>query len=184
MVFRVLAGDYPRLDSQAFVARVLEPIEGDRAVRGLRAVLDELGIAETPAGLRAMQLWSFVGCEELLHAFEGVGDTAAQLSQRYPLGVVTNWNSEAEQRNKLRHLGLEPYIRHLVVSGAVGFEKPDRRIFDLALFRAGVEASEAVYVGDRLDVDVGGAQGAGMRAVWFNHWGGRLDGSSIRPDAI
>jgi len=38
-------------------------------------------------------------------------------------------------------------------------------------------------VGDRLDVDIGGAKAARVRAVWFNHWGGRLEGS-VDPDAV
>jgi putative hydrolase of the HAD superfamily len=173
----------PGLDVESLVSRVLEPVPGDRAARGLRAVLKEIGVLETDAGLEAMRMYSFVGCEEFLQTFEGVQETVAQLSGRYELGVITNWSDAEEQRNKLRHLRLDSYVQHLVVSGSVGFDKPDRRIFEHALRLAGVESAEAVFVGDRLDVDIGGAQGAGMRAVWFNHWGGRLDSSGVRPDA-
>ena len=129
-------------------------------------------------------MYSFVGCEEFLHSFEGVLETVAQLSSKYQIGVITNWNDEGEQWNKLRHLGLETYVQHVVVSGSVGYEKPDRRIFQHALTLTGVDAREAIFVGDRLDVDVAGAQAAGMKAVWFNHWGGAVDGSAIMPDVI
>ncbi len=183
-VFGLLWPEMGNFDGEAFVARVLEPIEGDRAVRGLRAVLEELGIGGTPAGLRAMRMWSFAGCEELLKTFEGVSDTVQELSREYAVGVITNWNGEDEQRHKLRHLGLETFIRHLIVSSVVGFEKPDPRIFGHALSLAGVTAQDAVFVGDRLDVDIGGAHVAGMRAVWFNHWGGTLEGRGVRPDAV
>ena len=75
-------------------------------------------------------------------------------------------------------------ISHFVVSDMVGCEKPDPRIFQQALALADVAPHEAVFVGDRLDIDVGGAKAAGMRAVWFNHWGGSLDDDSPQPDAV
>jgi len=52
-----------------------------------------------------------------------------------------------------------------VASAAVGVEKPDRRIFDLALARAGVPAHRVVHVGDDYEADVLGAQGAGIDAI-------------------
>src|SRR5206468_870315 len=93
-------------------------------------------------------------------------------------------DSEDEQRRKLRHLGLHSSFPYLIVSASAGYEKPDVRIFQDALSLAGVEPAEAVFVGDRLDVDIAGAKTAGMRAVWFNHWGGSLDGASPGPDAV
>jgi putative hydrolase of the HAD superfamily len=79
---------------------------------------------------------------------------------------------------------LEPYIDPLVVSGDIGHQKPDPRIFQHALGLVGVAPHEAVFVGDRLDVDVAGAKAAGMRAIWFNHWGGELPAHGPTPDDI
>jgi FMN phosphatase YigB (HAD superfamily) len=47
----------------------------------------------------------------------------------------------------------------------VGVEKPDPRIFRIALERAQVEPDDAVYVGDLYSVDVIGARAVGMDAV-------------------
>jgi putative hydrolase of the HAD superfamily len=46
--------------------------------------------------------------------------------------------------------------------------KPDPRIFEIALARAGVGPAEAVMVGDSWENDIQGARAAGVRAVWFN----------------
>jgi putative hydrolase of the HAD superfamily len=46
----------------------------------------------------------------------------------------------------------------------VGVEKPDPRIFRMALERMGIEPEDAVYVGDVYEIDVVGARAAGMRA--------------------
>jgi putative hydrolase of the HAD superfamily len=58
----------------------------------------------------------------------------------------------------------------------VGVEKPDARIFQLALQQAGLGAGEAVYVGDLYSIDVLGARGAGLTAVLLDPgagWGAR-----------
>jgi FMN phosphatase YigB (HAD superfamily) len=45
----------------------------------------------------------------------------------------------------------------------VGTKKPDRRIFEYALGRAGVEAAHAAHVGDMYLEDVLGARNVGVR---------------------
>jgi FMN phosphatase YigB (HAD superfamily) len=50
----------------------------------------------------------------------------------------------------------------------VGWRKPRRDIFDVALTRLGVPAEAALFVGDRADMDVLGAQQIGMDAAWIN----------------
>ena len=47
------------------------------------------------------------------------------------------------------------------------FRKPNRRIFDLALERAGLSAEEVWYVGDDYECDVLGARNAGIYPVWY-----------------
>ena len=50
----------------------------------------------------------------------------------------------------------------------VGVEKPDPRIFELALVALEVEASRSVYIGDTVKFDVLGAEGAGIFPVHFD----------------
>jgi FMN phosphatase YigB (HAD superfamily) len=52
-----------------------------------------------------------------------------------------------------------------VDSGVLGIEKPDPRIFQAALQALRVAPEEALYVGDLYEVDVLGAQSAGIEAV-------------------
>jgi putative hydrolase of the HAD superfamily len=79
------------------------------------------------------------------------------------LGVVSN--SEGRVHQALEEAGLRQYFDIVVDSGLVGVEKPDPRIFQLALEELGVEAGEAIYVGDLFDIDVVGARSAGIEAV-------------------
>lgn len=65
----------------------------------------------------------------------------------------------------LEDYGLAPYVNAIVCSGDTGYYKPHRSTFDLVLRKLGVEASEAVMVGDDAR-DLEGAKGVGMFTVW------------------
>ena len=77
--------------------------------------------------------------------------------------VVSNSDGRVEQF--LQRAGLRPFLDVVIDSTLVGVEKPDPRIFRIALDRAGVRADEAVHVGDLCTVDVAGARAAGIEGV-------------------
>jgi putative hydrolase of the HAD superfamily len=98
----------------------------------------------------------------------------------FRLGVVSNSDGRAEEA--LVAAGLRTCFEVVVDSQLVGFEKPDPRIFHLALKQMDVRPDEAVYVGDIYEVDVVGARRAGMSVVLVdplcNHTG--RDVTSVR----
>ena len=49
-----------------------------------------------------------------------------------------------------------------------GIEKPDARIFQIALEKSGYSADELVHVGDSIKSDVEGAANVGIKSVWLN----------------
>ena len=53
----------------------------------------------------------------------------------------------------------------------VFFGKPEPFLFEEALHELGVDAREAVMVGDNLRTDIAGGQKVGMATVWVNRWG-------------
>ena len=81
------------------------------------------------------------------------------------LGLITNGSLRMQSR-KLQCLGLASAFDTVLISDAEGVSKPDARIFLRALERLGVEPAAAAFVGDNPDVDVAGARGAGLRAIW------------------
>jgi FMN phosphatase YigB (HAD superfamily) len=67
-------------------------------------------------------------------------------------------------------MGIAERVDFAVFSSEIGRRKPDPAIFERALEALGVTPEEALFVGDRLWEDVGGAGAVGMRtvqAVWF-----------------
>ena len=87
------------------------------------------------------------------------------LACRYRLALVSNSNGTV--RRKLERVGLARFFETIVDSHEEGIEKPDPRLFALALERMGrgARAAESAYVGDLYHVDVVGARAAGMAAV-------------------
>ena len=70
----------------------------------------------------------------------------------------------------LERQGLASRVDAIVLSSEVGKRKPHPAIFERALAELGVDSSQAVFVGDRLEVDIVGASRVGMRtvqALWF-----------------
>ena len=85
------------------------------------------------------------------------------------VGVVSNWSERLPAL--LTALGVADRFQFVVTSAEMRAEKPERAIFERALFRAGVPPEEALHVGDHLDRDVRGALGAGLRAALVDRQG-------------
>lgn len=82
------------------------------------------------------------------------------------VGLLSNTQFRAElHAEDLREMGLAQWIDAMAFSVDVGVRKPRREIFDHALERLGVEAGEAVMVGDTLEADIAGAREAGLKTI-------------------
>jgi putative hydrolase of the HAD superfamily len=94
-------------------------------------------------------------------------EAAAALRRVREAGLVTGVvsNSNGSVRSILEETGLAGQLDFIIDSAVVGVEKPDPRIFQLALREAGVTAAEAVYVGDLYSVDVLGSRAAGLDGI-------------------
>jgi polyol permease family len=87
------------------------------------------------------------------------------LAAQFKLGLVANSGDAA--LSALRRDGLHDLFEVIVLADLVGIEKPDEKIFQYALHKAGIPASRAVHVGNRLDSDIRPAKGLGLRTIWI-----------------
>ncbi len=178
----MLKRELPNLDGASFLERLLEKTPKTGWALGVAPLIEELGLLETSLGHKAIELWFFQGCLDLARTLPGAEEALRAISQVYTLGVITN-GLEYRQRAKFESLPIHELFDVFLTSEAAGAEKPSPEIFQLALGRAGVLPAEAAFVGDRLDVDVLGAQQAGMTAIWVDHQGRVPAGSGPEPDA-
>jgi FMN phosphatase YigB (HAD superfamily) len=96
------------------------------------------------------------------------GPLLRALGERTRLAVVSNFDYTPTALDILERAGVATLFETIVVSDEVGWRKPHPAIFAHALERLRVPPSQALFVGDRADIDVVGAQRAGMHAVWIN----------------
>ena len=89
------------------------------------------------------------------------------------VAIVSNASETLEE--ELRRFGIcqvgpgpGTEVDAVIVSDVVGVEKPDPAIFRIALATIGVEASNAVHVGDSVRFDVDGARNAGVEPMHFD----------------
>lgn len=98
------------------------------------------------------------------------------------LGIVSNTFIPGGVLDRhLRDLGLLELFPVRVYSCDVRYRKPHRRIFRLALQRAGLDAAATVFVGDTPRADIRGARRAGMTAI-LKDPRARFANSRIHPD--
>ena len=96
--------------------------------------------------------------------FPEVGEVLEKLSSQGILtGIVSNWSENLTTLCK--GLGIANQVDFIVASAEVRSEKPEREIFERALFRAGFPPEETLHVRDHMDRDVKGAIQAGLRAA-------------------
>jgi haloacid dehalogenase superfamily, subfamily IA, variant 3 with third motif having DD or ED/haloacid dehalogenase superfamily, subfamily IA, variant 1 with third motif having Dx(3-4)D or Dx(3-4)E len=140
-------------------------------------VLSEAGVPLSPATHAALQelnayhreqnLWEWVapGVVPALEALRALG---------LRLTVVSNANGTLCAH--LDRLDLTRWFDCVLDSCDLGVEKPDPRMFEMALERSGARAETTIHVGDLYHVDVVGARAAGLRGVL-------LDEADLYPEA-
>ena len=104
-----------------------------------------------------------------------------ELRSRYRLAVVSNFDYTPTALSILREAGVAELFETIVVSDAVGWRKPAPRIFHETLDRMRLDPREALFVGDRADIDVAGAHRVGMEAAWLNPAGEPLPPGITSP---
>jgi len=168
-----------RLDEDVFARATPGDSTESRSSAGryLRYVLEELGVADA-ATIEQVAEW-----RRTYNLPVGVWNTpdpqaheALALVRRAGLRAAVISNSNGSVRSILDSLGLTTHLDFVLDSAEVRVEKPDPRIFELALTEARVVPGEAVYIGDLYSIDVRGARGSGMRAVLLDpggDWGAR-----------
>ena len=99
---------------------------------------------------------------EDIRLYDDVLPALKALRVRYALGILSNGNSYPER------CGLEGMFKFVVFSQDYGVEKPNPRLFHIAVEKAGCSKHQLLHVGDSLQDDVMGAINAGIKCVWLN----------------
>jgi putative hydrolase of the HAD superfamily len=129
-----------------------------------RRIIELMGGSTPAAAAAAREL--FLAWAEHRH-FELYPDAAPALRTLHAMGIRIGLISNTHRCLNTfdEHFGLGGIIDATVSSSEHGFMKPHESVFRAALGLMGVEAWDAVMVGDSLVHDIRGARDVGMRAV-------------------
>jgi len=146
--------------------------DADRGWLYFNLILADAGITISSATDQALQelhdyhrvhnLWEFVP-DDVLPALRGLRARGVGLT------IVSNANCTL--RALLDRVCLGSYFDCVIDSCEVGVEKPDPRIFDIALERSRARRETTIHVGDLYEIDVVGARAAGIRGVLLDQLG-------------
>lgn len=98
--------------------------------------------------------------------------------RRFKLAVVSNFDSRLH--GILDGLGAASWFDGIFVSSAVGYAKPDRRIFEFVLKSQRLTPTAVLHVGDSMANDIAGALNAGVKGILVDRKGANKPDSTAR----
>jgi len=118
------------------------------------------------------EVWKAVRKQEYGFAlYEDVTPALDDLrSNGYVVGVITNMSRPGE--DVAESMGFKDNVDFTISSMDVGASKPNPKMFQAALSRAGVAPNEAVHVGDQLETDIQGAVASGINPILIDRHAG------------
>jgi len=98
------------------------------------------------------------------------------LFSKFTVIAVTNGNAN------LHTIGIRHLFHDVVTAVDAGAAKPSRRIFDVAIQKAGAAPQEVLHVGDHPETDIDGGRNAGLRTAWVNRTNAEWPDHMPEPD--
>ncbi len=118
-----------------------------------------------------------------LQLYPDVRNVLDQLAGRYKLAALSDAQS-AWGMPEIKAVKIDHYFDSVILSGDLGFRKPDERIFELALKGMGLKPAEVIFVGNDMFRDIYGARSCGMKTVFFWSNQGRKSANGVQADYI
>lgn len=144
-------------------------------LESFRRTLNHCGINDNEFAEHINRLY-FKHRFENLKLFDDVIPTLEALKHKHTLGIISNGNSYP------KILGLGQYFQFALLAPEVGIDKPDPKIFYLAIQKADCLPEEMLYVGDSQEDDILGGKKAGVKIAWFNRCKEQLKPNIPQPD--
>jgi putative hydrolase of the HAD superfamily len=129
-------------------------------------ILEQADVPLSPATDAALaELHRYHDAENLWELVPPDVEPALALLRRLGLRLVVVSNANGQLRRLFTRLNLAGRVDVMFDSFEEGVEKPDPRLFQIALERSGGRAETTVHIGDLYYVDIVGARAAGLGAV-------------------
>jgi len=102
-----------------------------------------------------------------VYLFDGALSFLQYVKMSYKLCIVSNGISSIQYK-KINSFGLNKIFNKIYISEDVGFQKPNPKIFEIALLEFSIKPENTLMIGDSLSSDLLGAKNANIDFCWFN----------------
>lgn len=133
----------------------------------LRSAFDELKILVNDETINILSEDYIEHLSSFNHVFTGTLEILEYLKPKYKLHIITNGFEEIQEK-KMKNSQILDYFDVIVNSEMAGVKKPNPKIFNLALTKAGVKANNSLMIGDSIEADIIGAKNLGFHVLHFN----------------
>lgn len=105
-----------------------------------------------------------------LQLYPSVKEVLDELKANYRLALISD-AQPCYALPEIRAVSLDGYFDPVIISADYGYRKPDERLFQTALSRMSLSASEVICVGNDMYRDIYGASKLGIKTIHFtsNH---------------
>ena len=118
-----------------------------------------------------------------LQPYPDVVEVLTELRPRYLLAALSDGQS-AYAAPELQAAGLLDFFNPVIVSGDLGYRKPDVRIFENVLSGMKLKPSEVLFIGNDMYRDIFGAKQLGLKTIFFKSNQGEQEKEGVQPDYI
>lgn len=134
-------------------------------IRFIRRIIEGMGgSGDDQIAACAREMYAAWAACHHFHLYDDVEGVLRDLHGRgVKIGLISNSHRSLDEFAE--HFQLQGMVAAAVSSAEHGYLKPHPSIFEAALSQAGVDARDALMVGDSLTHDVEGARRVGMRGV-------------------
>lgn len=126
-------------------------------------------------------VWDGIAIDKYVRRDDRLVDMVEKLRGKYKVFLISNGTGRQVER-KLKYLGLNHKdFDPRIYCYDQGWVKPDPQPFLAAIESLNINPEEIVYVGDREDIDVEGAQGVGMKTIYV---GGKSEKADVSIEVV
>ncbi|NJK54978.1 MAG: HAD-IA family hydrolase [Pleurocapsa sp. SU_5_0] len=148
---------------------VIKQQEFDWWKQVVSATFEQLEVLENFVDFNAFfrEIYGYFGTKEPWYVFPDTIDSLTKCRDRnIELGVISNFDSRLIE--VLNLLDLDQFFTSITISSMAGFAKPEPNIFQIALGKHNLVATNAWHIGDSPTEDYAAAKNAGLGSLWLN----------------
>ncbi len=154
--------------------------DGDEINNWWKTIFDDLFPDNSAASLLMWDLFQHSYFDSLFPDTRPILQRLQELN--VPMSIVSNYGEHLTYT--LYKLNIYDFFDFVIVSSTEGVAKPDPKIFEMAIEKAGVSPNQILYVGDNVTDDIEGANNVGIDAVLINRPGRKPSTAPMMLDSL